>query len=272
MTFVRNNIRYRSAASKALEGYYNSKAFILNELISPNNGFSGTAKEILLLLFNKHADWLTYVESLLLDKEKVSVDDVIGMKKGLDNVYDGVQQIFSDHPDVFEKDFVVHWTYIHELSMSALRESLLMAVGMPQIISFPFATECLVEYLNSTLFELYELDTLLGSNLVKTKLSTNDTQPDRLIMFIDDAGLRHRHQTGELAETRRFSYYIDNLLDGKSNFSIELRDYSRSGDREENVRIREKTCTELQRYFSDAGLVQDIKIIRPHCKSKQCDD
>lgn len=264
MTFVRNNIRYRSAASKALEGYYNSKAFILNELINPNNGFSETAKEILLLLFNKHADWLAFVEPLLLDKKSVSESDVAEMRQALVTVTQGISHIFEEHQEVFDAEFVRHWQHIHEQTQFTLHDAMGMAKGMPQIIAFPFATECLVEYLNTTLFELYELDCLLGSNIVKKRVSTNTTQPEKLIMFIDDATLRYRNLTGSQPEVDRFTYYVDELIDVNHSFSVEVRDYSRSGDRAENASTRDKTCTDLQHYFGDMAFVHDMKIVRPH--------
>lgn len=262
--FVRNNIRYRSATSKALEGYYNSKAFILNELISSKNGFSETAKEILLLLFNKNADWLAFVEPLLLDKKSVSDDDVSEMKNSLNSVQEEIDQIFKDHPEVFETEFVRHWQHIHEQTRHTMYDAINTAKGMPQIIAFPFATECLVEYLNTTLFELYELDCLLGSDIVKEQASTNHTQPDKLIMFIDDATLRYKNLTGIQPEVARFSYYVDELIDVNRSFSVEIRDYSRSGSRADVESERNTTCMELQEYFGKLEYVREMHIVQPN--------
>lgn len=259
MTFVRNNIRYRSAASKALEGYYNSKAFILNELISRKNGFSETAKEILLLLLNKHADWLAYSEQLLLDKNSVSNEDARLMCASLQKVAQEVDAIFAEHDEVFDADFIQHWIKIRQPSVVTLCDSVMQAEGMTQIIAFPYATECLIEYLNATLFELYELDCLLGSNLVKQQQSSNCTQPEKLILCVDDMASRYHSLTGSRAELERFNYYVDVVIDMSKDFSVELRDYSNQAENS-----LPDHCEALRSQLGSLHYVGNINVVRPH--------
>lgn len=223
--FVRNNIRYRSAASKALEGYYNSKAFILNELVKKESQFGENAKEILLLLFNKHADWLFHTEALLLGKEKVSESDVQLMQEDLRSVSDSVNAILEKHTEVFDPEYIRHWRVIHGQKFVVLLDMIKSVNGMPRILAFPFATECLVEYLNSTLFEIYELDCLLGSDLVNTKLSDNMCSSNTLVLHIDDISVQYSEKTKQPAEIVRLQYYLNNILKESIQFPVVIRNY-----------------------------------------------
>lgn len=224
-SFVRNNIRYRSAASKALEGYYNSKAFILNELIDPKNGFDQSAKETLLLMFNKHAEWLLYVENLLLNRGVVGKEEIKLVIENLSCAFKSIIQIINQHGDVFDQEFIRPWLRIHRQVEIAVYDSIAHSEGMTQIIAFPYITECLISYLNATLFELYELDCLLGSNQVKTKASKNSTNPDRVILFVDDVTARYREISGRVPEIERLAYYVETFID-QAKVDVEIRDYS----------------------------------------------
>ena len=226
MEFVRNNIRYRSAASKALEGYYNAKAFILNELISPKNDFGETPKELMLLLFNSHADWLHFAEHQLLDKDTLTQDDVRVLCDEHGRLMAAIWTIIDDRPEVFDRRFIQHWRTIHAPALAMFYTELESIIGITQIIAFPLLTSCLEEHLNATLFELYELDTLLGSDITRERLSTNQSCRDRLILFIDDTRLRYREHTNTSPEMDRFLYYADNIINTVLQFRVEVRNYS----------------------------------------------
>jgi hypothetical protein len=261
MAFIRNNIRYRSAASKAMEGYYNSKAFILNELINPDNGFSSTAKEVVLLLFNKHTDWLSYSEHLLLDKTVIGQDEIDSMQVSLGSIAIAINRTFNENSEVFDSLFIRHWTHIHYNNLRVMKSALAEAEGMPQIIAFPYAAECLVEYLNTTLFEIYELDCLLGSNFVKEQTTSNNSQPEKLILFIDDGSLSQRSAENKQPELERFTYYVDELIDKEKRFCVEVRDYS---CRAENEQIRERACEEVRHHLTNMPQIKSFNVVRPN--------
>lgn len=265
-SFVRNNIRYRSAASKALEGYYNSKAFILNELVTQENGFGENAKEILLLLFNKHADWLFHTETLLLDKSSVSEQDVVSMQMDLQAVTDDVTEILQEHTEVFDQEYVRHWLHVHKQKFTVLVDMIKDVEGMTQIIAFPYATECLVEYLNSTLFELYELDCLLGSNVCRTKLSTNESHPHTLILHIDDVSVQYSSLKHTSAELERVAYYEQHILDRRSKIDIRVRDYVVRANSEQP---RSEVLSELKQAILSKHWVKELEIVNPNAEKSQ---
>lgn len=265
MAFVRNNIRYRAAASKALEGYFNSKAFILSELLKASNGFSDTAKEILLLLFNEHAHWLWDVERLLLDKDTITAEETVVMCHKLVELDKRVTTIFQEHPEVFSPGIVKHWQVIHRQPTLTLHDAIRSIEGSSQILAFPMATEYLMDYLSATLFEMYEIDALLGSDLVRQQESTNRSQPDTIIMFLDDVTLAYRKITGKPPEYDRLAYYKEHLLMSDREFLVEVRDYSAYADRES----RESAYSDFV-VIEDQDYVKEVRVIRrtqrSHCE------
>lgn len=261
MAFVRNNIRYRSAASKALEGYYNSKAFILNQLVTSDNGFGEEAKEILLLLFNRHADWLFHTESLLLDKAEVSEDDIQAMQAELSRVTNLVKETLQENADVFTEEYIEHWLFIHQQKFEVLIKMLEDVQGMTQIIAFPYVTECLIEYLNSTLFELYELDCLLGSEVVRNKLSTNDSHPYTMVLHIDDISLQYSSERDVSAEVERIEYYEKKVLDRRSKIHVKVRDYV---VRSEGSKPRSQIIEELRSFIESRSWLEDLEVVNPN--------
>lgn len=226
--FRRNNIRYRSASAKALEGYYNSKAFILNEIINKKHSFSETAKEILLLLFNTHNEGLSRIETLLLDKESVSFTDVEAIVTVLKENFQFVTTTFDQNIDIFDSNFIRHWMKIHKQPLHTLYSSAAEALNKIPILAFPHITESLVAYLSATMFELYELDCLLGSNIVKRRVTTNDSFPNGVILYMDDVTMTYGKQTGTIPEMERFLYYVETLIaEDTKSLVVEIRDYSK---------------------------------------------
>lgn len=224
--FIRNNICFRSAAAKALEGYYNSKAYLLNEVISSKNSCSETTKEVLLLLFNTYNNVLFFAETQLLDKSTVSLDDVESITKELVNKFERICVIFDQNIDIFDSNFIRHWMKIHKQLLFALYHNVKGILNLQPIIAFPMLTESLTDYLNATLFELHELDSLLGSNIVKKRITTNDSLPNGLILYMDDLSAVYGEATGVGPEMERFLYYVDTLIDPDAKFEVQVKDYS----------------------------------------------
>lgn len=223
--FVRNNIRYRSTAAKALEGFYNSKAFLLNESISSRNSCSETAKEVLLLMFNTYNEVLSFTENLLLDKAEVTQVDVDTIIAELQSEFEKICKIFDQHIDIFDSNFIRHWIKIHKQLLLNLYASVQAVVNHQPLLAFPIITESLIDYLGATLFELHELDSLLGSNIVKKRITTNQSYPDGLILYMDDATATYVEKTGVVPELERFLYYVETLIDAEK-FEICIKDYS----------------------------------------------
>jgi len=66
--------------------------------------------------------------------------------------------------------------------------------------------------LQSTLFELYEVDCLLGSNLVPKTITSNRSQVDSLITYIGVDDLEYYKKTNIFIVKERLTHYLDKVL------------------------------------------------------------
>lgn len=212
MAYVLNNIRFRSVSSKALERYYNSKSFILNVLIDEQRQFSQVAREILLLFFNSYSDWAIKVESLLLNRSVLEETDLKIIFQRFGEVVESNKSIFTIHGDVFLPQFVDVWGAVHKHVPLNFKRKVRQTVGLSQLEAYPLIIDALVDALQSTLYELYEVDCLLGSNLVSNKISTNASMQDNLITYIDDGDLEYYRATGVFIAKERITHYLDTVI------------------------------------------------------------
>lgn len=196
MSYVPNNIRFRTVSSKSLERYYNAKSFILNELIDERNQFSETAREIMLLLFNHYSKWVTTIESLMLNRDILTEGDIQIILKRYGEVVEVNKTVFSVHKEIFLGSFLEVWTPHHKIICNHFKDSIKQVSGMSNILAYPVIIESLVSALQTTLFELYEVDCFLGSNLVQAPVTSNRSNVDNLVAYIDGNTLDIYKSTG----------------------------------------------------------------------------
>lgn len=226
MAYVQNNIRFRSVSSMALRGFYNSKSFILNELIDERKQFSQVAREVMLLFFNSYSDWVTKVESLLLNRLYVDESDVYIIFQRFGEVVESNKHIFTIHNDVFLPHFMQVWGRAHRHIPKTFKRKCKQVVGMSQLEAYPLIIDALVNALQSTWYELYEIDCLLGSNMVTRRVTTNASNPDNLLTYIDEDTLDYFKQTGTFVLQERLNYYLDHVVKSDLVVPIVVKNYT----------------------------------------------
>lgn len=256
-TYMPNNLRYRCSVAKTLEGFYNTKAFLLNQLCDESLRFSNTAKEILLVCLDKHNDWLGYVEYVLLGSENTTKDEIDSIKLALLRQARLTVRIFRENQHIFDSIFIEHWEKINQQNLDAFIDSVDECLDVQQLIAFPAIAEELMQYLNAILFEIYELDCMLGSNFVKNRLSKNNSSPETLLLYIDDGVLHLAASRNRNPSIERLQYYIKNLINENSSFSVEIRDYSKQGC---FVALREEQITQIRKFLAELPQVIDVVI------------
>lgn len=226
MAFVLNNIRFRSVSSKSLEKYYNSKSHILDQLINDKNQFSQVAREILLLFFNSYSDWASRVEYLLLNRSTVEDADVQIIFQRFGEIVESNKQIFSIHGDVFLPAFMNVWGKVHRHIPLNFKRKVRQTKGLSQLEAYPLIIDALVRALESTLFELYEIDCLLGSNLVRKKVTSNASNVDRLVTYVDNDDLMYFRDKGVFVIKERINLYLSTLILPDIILPVVVKNYS----------------------------------------------
>ena len=233
MAYVLNNIRFRSVSAKALERYFNAKAFILNELTDERKQFSRVAREILLLTFNNYSGWVLNVESLMLNSPEITEEDLKLIFERQDELIAANRDICNVHDTVFTPEFVKLWMAIHHHVLITFRARAQESIGMTHMEAFPLVIDALVGGLQSTLFELYELDCLLGSSLVETPISTNSSHLDHLITYVSREDLLYHNATGKFPLAERLNVYFNEVIKAGVQLPIIVKNYT-----EENVALK----------------------------------
>jgi hypothetical protein len=209
--YILNNIRFRSVSSKALERYYNAKSFILNELVDEKNQFSETAREIMLLFFNNYSEWALKVESLLLNRTTITEDDVQIILTRYGELIESNKLIFGVHAEVFKPEFISVWGKNHKHIQRTFKDVIKSSVGLSQMQAYPIIIDALVSALQTTLFELYEVDCLLGSDLVLKKVTSNRTSVANLVTYVDECTENYYNKHGVNVIAERVRSYSDIL-------------------------------------------------------------
>lgn len=188
MAFMSNNIKYRSATAKALEGYYNTKAFILNELSDSRNDFSKGARELLLMMLNNYREWTDFTEQYLLDKKTVSSQDIEVVISNLQRISSVNMTVFEAHPEIFPSEMIRLWKAVGKNTLRYFYNRVRYAAGKDHIEAYGYLVDCLLGLLQSTMFQLYEIDCLLGCEMLISgrPVTTNRANPNRLVIIIDD--------------------------------------------------------------------------------------
>lgn len=223
MAFVQNNIRFRSVAAKSLEYFYNSKAFMLNDLILEKNQFSEVARESLLLLFNSFSLWASEVEYLMLNKPVIGENEINVVVERIEKIHRSHCNIFDIHTDVFVPKFISVWQDAHTETRNAFVLQVRKATGESQLEAYPLIINALVTMLQSTMYELYEIDCLLGSNFVVEQCTANRSNTNRLVAYVDNFALDYYKATGIFLLSERIRQY---LLVSCGTLPLAIKNYS----------------------------------------------
>jgi hypothetical protein len=165
--YVANNIQYRIASGKAIASYKNAQTFLMKEVaFNPYHEFSVVAKEILLLKYDIWFDYLCEIEQyFLVDEGKFISKDNIEILISLSN--DRVKYyefIMGDNPSIFHKKFLEIWLETHKVVYNHLIICMKNLEGLNKAEGFSLLTEKIINIMNHTLYELYEVDILMYSN------------------------------------------------------------------------------------------------------------
>lgn len=223
MSFVPNNIRFRSVSSKSNQHFYGTKAYILNELLMEKNQFSEVARETMLLLFNSYSDWIMGIERVFLNQPVVTDKEVSEVLLREEQLQQYHLDVFKLHENLFEPKFVELWYRTNAHTREAFRYVIRGTERQSHLEAYPIILAGLENMLQMCLQELYEIDCLLGSDFVHDRCSTNRSNGDRLVVYVDNFTLDYFTSTQIFMCSERLKIYSE-LTCGK--FPVHVKNYS----------------------------------------------
>lgn len=212
MAYVLNNIRFRSVSSKSLERYYNVKSFVLSEMSDGRRQFSETARETMLLIFNCYSTWIIEVESMMLNRCEITdimLETIFDKQDGLINTY---SSIMASTPGAFSPEFVKVWRKVHPSVTRHFRQQAGEILGLNSMLAFPLLIDTLIDSLRTTLYELYELDCLLGSELVTEHVTANRCHISNMLTYLTAGDIRYLMREGRLPLLERLQVYEEHIF------------------------------------------------------------
>ncbi len=212
MSYTPNNIRFRAVSSKALEAFYANKSFMLTELLDDSKQFSTVARECLLLLYSEYSQWTHFLERVMLKSQVLGSGEIKGLLASKQELEFKCVQIFKTHFNTFKPEFINIWLSTHHHSQVAYDRCLERLENTPSIEAYPAAISGLTNLLQTSLFELYELDCLLGSNLVLDKVTENRCNPDNLVLYVDNFALEYQARYGIFLTAERARIYSQRVI------------------------------------------------------------
>lgn len=234
MAYVLNNIRFRSVSSKSLERYYNVKAFVLAEMSDERRQFSVAARETLLLTFNSYSNWILEVENLMLNQSEITKELLYLMLSKQCGLVATNNVILDTHTQVFTPEFIQVWRQAHVHVNAAFKLRAKTIVGLTPMEAYPLLLDALVDALRMTMYELYELDCLMGSDLVIKPNTTNRCHTSNLVTYISPGDVGYYMSTGLFPILERLKVYEQTILPKDVVIPIIVKNYT-----EENIALKE---------------------------------
>lgn len=249
MVYVPNNIRFRSVSAKAIAHFYGNKAYILNELLMERNQFSEVARETLLLLFNSYSEWATRIEFMFLNNSTLSHELIQATLAEDDKVQAYHLEVFAERLDKFEPRFIEAWYKINVHTRNAFRTIIQGTETLSHLEAYPIIMAGLSANLQNCLYELYEIDCLLGSDFVQEQVSTNKSNADRMVLYVDNYALEYFLKSGIFMCEERLRYY-STLVHGRlptlvKNYSTGTVTYAGVIEGDEPLATLLKRCAEI---------------------------
>ncbi len=205
--FTPNNIRFRSVAAYTLEHFYGTKAYMLDVVINEQNQFSEAAKETLLLLFNTYSKWATDVEQIFLNRPILTRQEIEATLDAEAEVQARHKQIFEEHTQLFLPKFIEIWWSVNALTRKAFHTIIRSVEGQSHLEAYPIIMAALGSNLQNCMYELYEIDCLLGGDFVEDRCSTNRSNSNRMVIYVDNFALDYFYKTGVFMCEERIKYY-----------------------------------------------------------------
>lgn len=230
--FIPNNIELRYSVSLALAKFKTKQAQALfNIMENSNHIFSKTAKELILLKYDMWFRWLTLVESAIkkgtYDNEHVKHEIRAKLVKMSDEIVEVYIDYLYKETSTFNKPFVDHWLHTHAFTYNYMKSAIFAIDTNKSADVFTAVVNILIDVMDMTMFEVFELDLLLEESKKDTEtlyLAFDELCVDYNRLYKEGL-LLNQSNLSECLITDRIKYYIDQGLI-KTEDKITVRDFS----------------------------------------------
>ncbi|QQO90238.1 hypothetical protein pEaSNUABM5_00096 [Erwinia phage pEa_SNUABM_5] len=162
--YLKNNIGFRRFTAERFADMYKAKAFMLGEILDSNkHEFTPQARETLLQYLSSATDWLMLIERVYIRaghgvSTRAEIEQVIETFAAMERT---VHEILLNNPEDFSPEFSSTWIDMREQTMPSMSMLLNHQLSDDMFESFQNIVDFTIGYMNSTLFNLHEVDYLI---------------------------------------------------------------------------------------------------------------
>jgi len=164
--YLRNNIGFRRVSAAQMASLYQSKSFMLGEILDGRkaNSFSPTAREILLQYFSAMELLLQRVEKAFIACHDGVVTDhtIVQCREYAQDFSTTLRSIISENPDDFDPVIATPWLAITREYANHMMDLASSLVRGEITTAFCSITAFALSYLNHVMFTLHELTCLVN--------------------------------------------------------------------------------------------------------------
>lgn len=230
MRYQRNNIIFRIASAAAISKFKSIQAYSFGQLTRRELCFDESAREAVLLSYDRFSQWIFRAERICLTvaaHSGVSTHElIVSFFASFLDEQRLILSVLESHPEVFPKSILKYLKLIHTYMWAFIEQKFFELEGVKIDILFTGVTDLVSKYLQHILIALHEFNANVVIKDNKQFISIAD--------FPDDCNLRIQQCI------KRLEFFAQNA----PNKEYELKFYSDCG--EDKLDVIEKLCEASQ--------------------------
>jgi hypothetical protein len=158
MLYRPNNIEFRVASAAAIGEFKTAQAHTFLQVCRREFEFGLSAKEVVLLSYDRFSHWLFDIERDFLDAShkqtsQALIDKLVSLFHGELQV---IEQICADNPEIFSKSIQEYVKCIHGYAAEDMQLVISQVADNKPSKAFIAVSECLTDYLQHLLLAMHE--------------------------------------------------------------------------------------------------------------------
>ncbi len=184
MFYRKNNIVFRIASSSAISKFKQLQAHSFLQVTRSDLNFNSSAKEALLLEYDRVSQWIFRTERSFLSEHEHKRPSAAVIDACMHSLFEELktcEEIMWTHKDVFTKEIVTYISQIHLYSSHLFEEEFSKVTNCMVTTTFSTLVDFVSEYLQHILVAAHEFNNNIISNQEKpfisvTNFSINSTE------------------------------------------------------------------------------------------------
>lgn len=215
--YQKNNIIFRIASAEAISNFKAAQAASFLQLARKELGFDTSAKEIILLEFDRFSHWALKIEKTCLGAGGKVLDDrlIMMISEYFTDEFSTIESVTSIHKDVFSEDARAFSKIVHAYSREIVLKQLVTLKNHRIDSGFVQIIKCISDYLTHLLLSFHEFNNNIISKVDNPFIcGANFCAEGSEYLFIPETNRINFFIEHNVGQSYVFKNYSDQLLFG----------------------------------------------------------